>query len=111
MIFNTPKDILQDIKEKISNYLGYTAGNNSNIDIQNIVGLLRNYLNELKNIGEISNWDVDYETGKPNILVIIYQNKQMHYFEMDLLIELRKIKITKIQGGGSEKKNLKNFFV
>lgn len=111
MIFNTPEDILRDIKEKISNYLGYTVGNNSNIDTQNIIGLLRNYLNELKNIGEIGNWDVDTETGTANILVIIYKDKKMHYFEMNLFTELRKLKITKIQGGDSEKKNLKNFFV
>ena len=109
MIFNTPEDIKKDVKNRISNYLGSTVGENSSIDTQNIVGLLRNYLNELKNIGEISNWDVDDETGKTNILVIIYKDKQMHYFEMDLFMELRKLKIVKIQE--HNKTNLDNFLV
>ena len=111
MIFNTTEDITKDVKSRISNYLGSTVGNNSSIDTQNIVGLLRNYLNELKNIGEIDNWDVDTETGKSNILVIIYKDHSMHYFEMDLFLELRKLKIIKIQEHDNKNKNLNNFFV
>lgn len=105
MIFDTPHDILIDVKNKISNYLADTSNDRSNIDINNIISLLRNYLNELKNIHEIRNWDVDNEPGTNNILVIIYTDKRMHYFEMDLSLELRKLKIVRIQENGEKNKS------
>lgn len=111
MIFNTSEDIKRDVKSKISNYLKETIGNNSSIDTNNIISLLRCYFYELKIRDELI--DSNVSDDKSNYIINIkYQRlNEIITFDVDLYSELRKLKIVKIQKHDIEKKNFKNFFI
>lgn len=116
MIFNNSEDIKKDIKDKISNYLRESVGQNTSIDTNNIISLLRSYLYELQIRHEISFFGIDDDKKDYMINIRIHQSNvdwggiYELRFKIDLFAELRKLKITKIQDHDN-KNNLDNFFV
>ena len=110
MIFNKSEDIKIDVVSKITNYLKDTVNQNSNIDTNNIISLLRSYFYELKIREEVV--DSNVSDDKNNYIINIrYQrlNENVN-FDVDLFAELRKLKIVKIQEH-DDKKNLRKFFI
>jgi hypothetical protein len=93
MIFNSVKDIQNDIYIKISSFL---KDNINNKDIKNIISLLRSYLMELKNIREIDNYQTEIE-NKTTIIVQILKGTDNCFFTIDLDLEVRRLKINKIK--------------
>ena len=108
MIFNTSEDIKKDIKIKISNYLKETIGNNSTIDTNNIISLVRSYFYELKIREEIIDSNIGDNKNNDTINIKYQRLNEIIEFDIDLHTELRKLKIVKIKEHDS---NIKRFFV
>jgi hypothetical protein len=109
MIFNTSVDIRKDITERISKYLKDSVGQNTSIDTNNIISLLRSYFHELKIREEIIDYTVSDYKNDTTISIKFQRNSDFVSFEVDLYAELRKLKITKIQE--HDNKNLDKFFI
>jgi hypothetical protein len=109
MIFNTSDDIRKDVKNRISHYLKESVGQNTSIDTNNIISLLRSYFYELKIRDEVTDFGVsDFKDGY--IVTIQYSRLNDDVsFDVDLFSELRKLKIVKIQEH-ENKNNLDKYF-
>lgn len=93
MIFTSYKNIEQDIKTRISNYIK----ENENIsDVSNIISLIRSYLHEMKIIKEINNYKVTEINNKEFYINIIHINTE-HKFKISIDLEIRNLKINKIK--------------
>lgn len=110
MIFNTSVDIKKDVTDRISKYLKDSVGQNTSIDTNNIISLLRSYFHELKIREEIIDYTVNDYKDDTTVSIKFQRNSDYVSFEVDLYSELRKLKITKIQEHDN-KNNLDNFFI
>lgn len=110
MIFNTSEDIKKDIKNRISKYLEESVGQNTSIDTNNIISLLRSYFHELKIREEIIDYTVSDYKNDYTINIKFQRNIDHISLEIDLYNELRKLKISKIQEHDN-KNNLHKFFI
>lgn len=97
MIFNTSIDIRKDVTERISKHLRDSVGQNTVIDTNNIISLLRSYFHELKIRQEIVDYVVSDYKNDYIVYIKFQRNTDSVSFEVDLYAELRKLKITKIQ--------------
>ncbi len=111
MIFNTSDDIIKDIKNRISNHIKDIIESNLIIDTNNIISLLRTYLHELEIRNEIKQYYID-DDKKDNVIRIIFQKENnTTSFKVNIDLELRKLKIIKIQNSEFDKKTLEKFLL
>ena len=110
MIFNTSDDIKRDVKDRISKYLKDSVGQNTSIDTNNVISLLRSYFHELKIREEIIDYTVSDYQNDTTVNIKFQRNGDYVSLEVDLYSELRKLKIVKIQEHDN-KNNLDKFFI
>lgn len=103
MIFNTSDDIKNNVKDLIIKYLRDTINQDTIIDTNNIISLLRTYLYELKIREEVLEYTVNDYQNDYIINIKIQRNIDCINFKIDLYSELRKMKIVKIQKHNNDK--------
>lgn len=93
MLFKEIKDIEQNIKYRISNFI--KSENYKTIDIKYITSLISTYLIEIKNIKEISGYIISI-IDDTSFNIILDKNNEIFTFNVSLFLEMRNIKIKKI---------------
>lgn len=98
MIFKDIKEIKKDIYSRIFEHIQI----NVDIDIPHIVSLLKPYLFELQIKKEIDGYQTNIvKTQKNTLFVEITKNNIINSFIINVDIELRKLKINKINNNNS----------
>lgn len=96
MIFNSIKDIINDLNNRVEYYL---INSIEYKDVNYIVSLIRSYLTEIKNLKEIDYFNVLIINDK--IEIDICKDSVNQHIIIDLEVQVRKIKINKIKSSNS----------